>query len=83
MNVFWMLLRSWLLQHHWDEQQTQKATIVLPTIGPKGQGIVEYSGALVVAGIVTEATISQVNPTLGTWFVSVLDSVSTSVQQWL
>ena len=73
MNVFWMLLRGWLLQ---QQQATEKAN-------KKGQGIVEYSGALVVAGILTVAVISQVNGSMGKWFISLLNAVSKSVQQWL
>lgn len=87
MNVFWMLLRSWLLQQQQLEQhaQTLKSRVIVCHVpsAKQGQGIVEYSGALVVASILAVAIISQVNPSLGPWFVSVLDAVSTSVQQWL
>ncbi|MDH4379677.1 MAG: hypothetical protein QE263_07210 [Vampirovibrionales bacterium] len=87
MNVFWMLLRSLLLQRQQLGQQAQtlKNRVIVYQVAsaPKAQGIVEYSGALVVAGILAVAIISQVNPSLGPWFISLLEAVSTSVQQWL
>jgi hypothetical protein len=87
MNVFWMLLRSLLLQQHQLEQQAktlEKRVIVYrPPSAPKAQGIVEYSGALVVAGILAVAIISQVDTSVGKWFITLLNAVSKSVQQWL